>query len=311
MLIYNKRVTGNLLTLPYVVHEATYGASPLFVWSEPLRVPDYRHAAMRAFHTDCSLWWYQAQRDWPGFLRVKGRLLCSAWKFLLGPVLTVPLFFIIGSFRRWSTRFALAVGGVTALAATGITWLEPHYLAPALPLLWLLVVQGFRQLAACQRGGKFVGRHVLAGLVLVYLAVFACKAYFYITATPEHWSVQRSQLVERLQDTPGRHLVVVRYTTKHDASHHEWVYNAADIDQAKIVWAREMSPQDNQQLLGYFHNRRAWLLEADASPPRLIEHVRRLKSPGPTLSPSSESLPVAKSKLSARLAGPAGTRLEP
>jgi hypothetical protein len=39
--------------------------------------------------------------------------------------------------------------------------------------------------------------------------------------------------------------------------------NQADIDQAKIVWARSMDAARNYQLLAYFKGRRIWSLEVD------------------------------------------------
>jgi hypothetical protein len=59
-----------------------------------------------------------------------------------------------------------------------------------------------------------------------------------------------------------KHLVVVRYSPAHDP-HEEWVYNAADIDAAPVVWAHDMGPRENAQLLDYFKDRRVWLLEPD------------------------------------------------
>ena len=56
-------------------------------------------------------------------------------------------------------------------------------------------------------------------------------------------------------------------------THHvdeEWVHNAADIDSSKVVWARDADAADNARLLRYFSNRRAWLLDPDAKPPRLV-----------------------------------------
>ena len=45
-------------------------------------------------------------------------------------------------------------------------------------------------------------------------------------------------LVQQLEATPGKHLVIVHYAPELFADH-EWVYNDADIDGSKIVWARE------------------------------------------------------------------------
>ena len=41
----------------------------------------------------------------------------------------------------------------------------------------------------------------------------------------------------------------------------------ADIDGARIVWARDLGPDENQKLLRYYPDRTAWLLEPDAHPP--------------------------------------------
>ena len=49
-------------------------------------------------------------------------------------------------------------------------------------------------------------------------------------------------------------------------------YEAADIDGAKVVWARTMGPAKDRDLLEYFSDRRLWSLYADRDPPELIEY---------------------------------------
>jgi hypothetical protein len=54
----------------------------------------------------------------------------------------------------------------------------------------------------------------------------------------------------------------VRYKPNHNY-HEEWVYNAADIDNAKVIFAREMDPASDRELREYFKDRQAWLAEPD------------------------------------------------
>jgi hypothetical protein len=79
-----------------------------------------------------------------------------------------------------------------------------------------------------------------------------------------------------LKHQDGRHLVIVRYGRKH-SPHQEWVYNEADIDRSRVVWAREMDLIRNRALLEYFKDRHAWLLSVDddAEAPHLVPYTER------------------------------------
>jgi hypothetical protein len=54
----------------------------------------------------------------------------------------------------------------------------------------------------------------------------------------------------------------VRYSDDHNI-HDEWVYNGADIDGAKVIWARELGEEQNAKLFAYFKDRQIWLVEPD------------------------------------------------
>jgi hypothetical protein len=54
----------------------------------------------------------------------------------------------------------------------------------------------------------------------------------------------------------------VRYGARHDVFD-EWVYNGAEIDTAKILWARDMDAAQNEKLFAYFKDRQIWLVNPD------------------------------------------------
>ena len=64
----------------------------------------------------------------------------------------------------------------------------------------------------------------------------------------------------------------VRYRFDHNIGD-EWVYNEPDIDAAKVVWARDMGPRENEELINYFQDRHVWLVEADERPPKVSPYV--------------------------------------
>jgi len=109
---------------------------------------------------------------------------------------------------------------------------------------------------------------VVIACAMIVLRVTAAAAHAQIEPAWPRGNLARAAIVETLEQSPGRHLVIVSYGPHHNVDW-EWVYNAADIDSAKIIWARDMGERDNQELLNYFQDRTAWQLNGDESPPRL------------------------------------------
>jgi len=63
---------------------------------------------------------------------------------------------------------------------------------------------------------------------------------------------------------PGNHLIMVRYEKDNHNIHDEWVYNGAEIDEAKVLWARELDAEQNAKLFAYFKERKIWLVTPDS-----------------------------------------------
>jgi len=106
----------------------------------------------------------------------------------------------------------------------------------------------------------------------VVLRVSAAAAHVPIEPPWPRGNLDRAAVLRELQHLPGEQLVIVHYGPRHDVDW-EWVYNAADIDHSKVIWARDMGDNKNQELLRYFPARRVWLLNGDDSPPKLSPYL--------------------------------------
>ncbi|HEY2989129.1 MAG TPA: hypothetical protein VGL11_15460 [Candidatus Binatia bacterium] len=264
---YNFRVTGHPLVMPYVVHQESYGMAPALLWQRPQPEPPFRHGIFReAAYT--ALDEYLEQRS-PSGLIFHGlpKMMLLAREFFQNWGLILPLVMLPWALRRdpWM-RFALLVVGIILLALFLETWVMAHYAAPITALVFALSLQSMRCLHEWQWHGGRAGRWLVRASV-VLCAVAGAVAAAEIETKDTHYvefGAHRARLNSELKRLGGKHLVVVRYTPQHNL-HEEWVYNDADIDNAPVVWAREMDSVQNQNLLDYFRDRKAWLLETDVA----------------------------------------------
>jgi hypothetical protein len=268
MAYYNFRITGNALRMPYLVHESTYKMAPPFLWQNVKPEPVYRHKELRDFYVVWDLPFYDIQHSVSGILAWsagKILLLLIAYFRVIGLAVPIAALPLVVERSRWM-RLALLICGLFAAGLLLETYVQLHYAAPILGLVFLVVVQSMRHLRLWRWRGWRTGRAVVAAsLILCTVSFIAfCKdSIVQAKVYQQSWSAQRASLLRQLAQGAERHLVIVRYRPEH-SPHNEWVFNAADIDNAKVVWAREMDETQNRQIIDYFSDRRIWLLEADA-----------------------------------------------
>jgi hypothetical protein len=272
---YNLRVTGSALRMPYMVHEATYAVAPSFLWQAPRPEPVYQHKEIRDFHTDWEMSFYQGQRSVAGFATwslVKALSLFIGYFSLAGLLLPIVAMPLAVERNRWM-RFALLSCGLFVAALLPETFCQLHYAAPITGLVILLPLQSMRQMRLWRWRGWRAGRLMMRASLILCAASFVvfCVLHARSSQLENDLGTQRARILDGLNREEGRHLVIVRYTPEH-SPHNEWVYNEADIDNARVVWARDMGADRNLELINYFKDRRVWLLEADATRPEPIHY---------------------------------------
>jgi hypothetical protein len=171
-------------------------------------------------------------------------------------------------------RFLVLAIAMTFLGMCFTPWSYPHYSAPIAAPIVACLVQCYRHLRMW-RAGSFLVRATPVICVLLGARIAAGPLHLAIPNgirmscwTAIHPLLARDGIRRDLEKRGGNHVVIVHYRDDHPADI-EWVYNAADIDGARIVWAQDLGAVKNGELAGYFKNRKIWTVDADASVPAL------------------------------------------
>ncbi len=269
---YYWRVTGSPFVMTYQINRAAYATAPYFLWQSLPRAPTYRHAVMKDLY-DGELKQYEKSQTLAGFLARSAEKAEGWWVLYLSPLLTLPLFALPWVVTRPKMRLPVAICIVMVVGFAMESWTLPHYFSPAVSALYILLVECLRQIRYCRSlkpnlGPAMVRAIPTLAVAMIALRVTAAAMHVPIEARWPRGNLARSAVERQLSQAPGQQLVIVKYRPRHN-SDMEWVWNNADINDSKVVWARDMGSEKNRELLNYFKNRREWLLNADDSPPQL------------------------------------------
>lgn len=282
---YNWRVTGSAMRMPYEVNRDTYG------WPEnlgflPAKTVTSEHPVLRAMYQKEAAH-HLIYTDWKYFVDSIGVRALENWSFFCGPILTIPLLLLPAVFKDRRTRplvFILALMlGLNLFQMV----LYPYHLAPVAALLFVLIAQGARHIYVLlarihpARAMAFAMilpfGVVLASTLKLEAADLAIPLTYWEHGAEAHRDA-RASIVQWLERRPKKQLVIVHYSSLHSPDQ-EWVYNAADIDGSKVVWARTMGSKEDAQLVSYFKDREAWTLNADAYPARVVRYKATCTAP--------------------------------
>jgi hypothetical protein len=297
-LLQNKAVTGSFTTLPEALSMYQYGV-PSALTFQPNPVPHRELTPQQAMGYKMQLSFHGEHTDTLStyFLRLEYRI--RYYRFFFLPPLYIALLIFLGSVREYRYAWVLLTLALFAVGVNFFPAFQLHYVAACSSLFVLVSVAGLERLSRfgiwSNPGGRPAGQEA-AWILLLLCAVhfglwygvhlfdnspvsLALRPYETWDAINHRNPERRIFVREALERFPGKLLVFVRYSPRH-LFQDEWVYNRADIDSARIVWARDLGPQEDRRLNAYYAGRTVLLLEPDIRPPRISPYPADAE-PGP------------------------------
>jgi hypothetical protein len=280
-LLQNKRVTGDWMTLPYQLSQRQYGVpAPLTIQNSlhptgPLtREQELDYRMQKAFHPG---------RDTVSSYLSRLVFRVRYYRFYFYPPLYLALIAFMVGIRSYQWAWVALTCAIFAFGVNFFPAFQFHYVAAVVCLFVLMSVKGLERISTLRYGPEatraLVSLCVLQfvfwyGLHVADAADFSrrLRGYDVWNSINHQGPERRLEVAREIEGISGNLLVFVQYWPSHQFQE-EWVYNGADIDGQRVVWARDLGEPENRKLIEYYKNRKALLLEPDARPPRLTEYT--------------------------------------
>lgn len=271
--LQNRRVTGHWTTLPYTLSQYQYGV-PAALTFQTKPAPHRELTPQQRLEYQAQLAFQPTGETWRSYLlRLEYRVRFYRF-FFLPPLLVALPFFFLDRRSGW-------IAAILFMFALGINFFPAfqfHYLAGVTCLFVLTAIIGLEQMARLTPdGARFLILLSVAYFAFWYtLHIYDEREFSQAVRAYETWDglnhrnpAQRIEVNRELAQIPGKLLVFVHYSPRH-VFQDEWVYNAADIDRARVVWARDLGEEENAKLRAYYPDRSVWILEPDFPGVRLM-----------------------------------------
>jgi len=289
----NKAVTGHPLLLPYLVHQRQYDVAPVF-WFQRLHTqPAYSHPRLAGEHGIGGEEVVKYEEEGPRWQSLGIGLFSTLQTFELSLGISFLLTLIVPvAWRDPVFRKMTIVAGFVLVALSLETFHAEHYSAPAWAAVALMIA------IWAERAWRLRLHRYRVGVALVLLALLSpvlitlpshfitlwahLPGLLHRASAPSNsdgvapvaaqggsadaygdWSQRRASLIQRLSALDRQQLVIVRYPYPDWRVDDEWVYNGADIDHQRVVFAHDLGQEQNVALLNYYPDRTALLLTFD------------------------------------------------
>ncbi len=245
LLHYNQVVTGDAWTFPYALHDQRYLTVPVILWQKFTPATEWTNYLLGKFYSVTMADFLRV--DWQ--LESVTHFLAASYKKLecfavFYPNMALMPVFLLGMVALWKSKDRpLLIGvfatGVFTICSTAC-WVSSYGLHLLGPVV-LAAVFGFRSLFTWHRNFQREGARIALSLVVAifisYPLVYSLRRCF---NGPYYQTIDSfNEVRETLKQIPGKLILFVNYED-FDLAVVDWVYNAADIDSARVVWARDL-----------------------------------------------------------------------